>query len=100
MRSVEVAGGHGNQACYGADGKLITSGIAGGTADYRVGNKSNVRTHVREDVYPFLRAVWLDGNPGKRTTMNNITRPCLYEGDYIIKYIQCRPITPPKESKP
>ena len=100
MRSRSVAGGHGNQACYGADGKLITHGIAGGTADYKVGNKSNVRTHVREDVYPFLRAVWLDGNPGKRTTMNNITRPCLYESNYIIKYIQCRPITPPKESKP
>jgi hypothetical protein len=95
MRSNTVSGGHGNQACYGADGKLITNGIAGGTADYGAGKIGRARTHVKQDVKPFLRAVWLDGNPGKATTFNNITRPCLCEGSYIFKYIQCRPITQP-----
>ena len=80
----------------GQHGKLITNGIAGGTADYGAGNIWNAPTHVKQDVKPFLRAVWFDGNPGKRTTMNNITRPCLYEGDYIFKYLQCRPITQPE----
>ena len=95
MRSVTVPGGHTNQACYDEYGQLIRSGISGGTADFAAGNFWHVRSHVREDVYPFLHAVRLDGNPGEKTPMNNITRPCLYEGEYIDKYIECRPIVQP-----
>ena len=96
MRSPENAGGHGNQACYDANGQLNRNGISGGTADYSAGELSNFRKHVPDDVDPFLNAVHLDGNPGDTTTLNNLSRPCLYQGDNIGKYIECRPIVQPE----
>lgn len=95
MRSRSVSGGHGNQACYNENGQLILKTIAGGTADYAYASLINATKHVPEDVLPFLRAVWLDGNPGQRTILNDITRPCVYEGDNIARYIECRPVTEP-----
>ena len=96
MRSNRTPGGHGNQACFDADGAIILSGISGGTADKAYAAIENVENHVPEDVEPFLRALQLDGNPGIPNIMNNIHRPCLYEGSCIQDYLICRPITPPE----
>ena len=90
-----IDGRHGNQACYRADGSLIRSGMSGGTADFAAGAWDTVRSHVREDVNPFLHSLHLDGNPCGITTFNNITRPCLRQGEFIDKYIQCRPVVQP-----
>ncbi len=95
MRSQSV-GTHGNQACYDANGDIVLSGIGGGTADYAAGNVQNVRSHIREDVNPYLNALHLDGNPGDTTTMNNVSRPCLYQGNNLDKYIERRPIIHPE----
>lgn len=95
MRSRANSAGHGNQACYRADGSLIRSGMSGGTADFAAGAWDTVRSHVREDVNPFLHSLHLDGNPCGITTFNNITRPCLRQGEFIDKYIQCRPVVQP-----
>ena len=91
-----ASGGHGNQACYDTDGTIILSGISGGTADKAYAALENVENHVPEDVEPFLRALQLDGNPGIPNFMNNINRPCLYEGSCLQDYLICRPITPPE----
>ena len=95
MRAYGNADGHGNQACYDQNGNLITSGMSGGTADFAPGFPLTVKSHIRHDVLPFLRAVYLDGNPGERTMMNSLTLPCLHEGDNIQRYIESRPITTP-----
>ena len=95
MRSPANSEGHGNQACYDAAGRLNRSGISGGTADYSAGTWNNFWNHVPDDVEPYLNAVHLDGNPGDTTAMNDITRPCLYQGHNIGRYIECRPIVQP-----
>ena len=95
MRAYGNSEGHGNQACYDADGQLIRSGIAGGTADFSPGFVWTVQSHIENDVNPFLNAVHLDGNPGDTTTWNDISRPCLHQGDSINQYIFCRPIILP-----
>ena len=95
MRASANAFGHGNQACYREDGSLILSGISGGTADFAAVTWDHVGDHVREDVNPFLHAIHLDGNPCGITTLNNLSRPCLRQGKYIEKYIQCRPVVQP-----
>ena len=94
-RSVTIAGGHGNQACYDNNGKIITSTIAGGTADFAAGRLQSVRSHIREDVNPFIDALQLDGNPGEIDWLNEIQRPCIYQGDYLNKYLERRPIIQP-----
>ena len=36
------------------------------------------------------------GNPGNTGWLNGISRPCLYQGDYLDKYIERRPIIHPE----
>ncbi len=98
-RSVTIAGGHGNQACYDNNGKIITSTIAGGTADFAAGRLQSVRSHIREDVNPFIDALQLDGNPGEIDWVNEIQRPCIYQGDYLNKYLERRPIIQPEKEE-
>ena len=46
---------------------------------------------------PFLRAISLDGNPGVynyRYAPTDITRPCIYQGPNLNKYLEKRPILP------
>ncbi|MBR4125915.1 MAG: hypothetical protein IKR13_06895, partial [Victivallales bacterium] len=95
MRSQSV-GTHGNQACYDGNGDIVLSGIAGGTADKFYAGGWDVPNHVREDVNPFLNALHLDGNPGDTGWLNGISRPCLYQGDFLDKYIERRPIIQPE----
>ena len=48
---------------------------------------------------PFLRAISLDGNPGVynyRYAPTNLDRPCLYQGSFLEKYLECRPIIQPE----
>ncbi|MBQ7721758.1 MAG: hypothetical protein IJT64_02490, partial [Kiritimatiellae bacterium] len=100
MRSKADAEGHGNQACYDANGDIVLGGIGGGTADYFSGTIDTVFSHVREDVNPYLNALHLDGNPGDTGWANGISRPCLYQGDYLDKYIERRPIIQPEGEQP
>jgi hypothetical protein len=99
MRAYANEEGHGNQACYDEHGILITNGISGGTADYVPGFWYHVGGHVPKDVYPFLNAVHLDGNPGDSTFMNDVTRPCIRQGTNMDLYIRCRPISLPEEQR-
>ena len=67
MRSKPTSGGHGHQAMYNIGGQLITAPIAAGTADLyapfdSLGIPSSAKSHRDQDVYPFIRALQLDGN--------------------------------------
>ena len=96
MRAESATSSHGNQACYDANGDIVLNGIGGGTADFVVGNWKYVDSHIREDVNPYLHALHLDGNPGDTRWNNGISRPCLFQGDYLDKYIERRPIIHPE----
>ena len=104
MRSTND-GESGHQASYDINGNVITNTIAAGTADrykpmtIRLGWVVHlfVEYHYRYDVVPFLRAISLDGNPGVyncRYAPTNITRPCIYQGPNLNKYLEKRPILP------
>ena len=95
---------HGHQAAYDAEGVLIRSTIAAGTADlFAPTGVASTSNHREEDVHPFLRALQLDGNPVlpsnglgllTETVPTNLSRPCLYQGGNTDTYISLRPITP------
>jgi hypothetical protein len=97
IRSEEVAGGHGHQACYNAAGLLIRSGVSAGTADRAFyGNTSGANSHVDLDAIPFVWAVQLDGTPaqgeeGVFPDYTNLDNPIMHEGYFIQQYIQLRP---------
>ena len=44
---------------------------------------------------PFIDALQLDGNPGEIDWLNEIQRPCIFQGNYLNKYIERRPIIQP-----
>ena len=102
MRSYPVTGDHGHQAMYDAQGILITETIAAGTADFvstinQLGRRVPSLGHRRHDVYPFIRALQLDGNPclpKSPSVPKTLNRPVLYQGSYTDKYIECRPPVP------
>jgi hypothetical protein len=100
MRSKPTSDGHGHQAMYNIGGQLITAPIAAGTADMYApfdsrGIPSSAKKHRKEDVYPFIRALQLDGNPVLPRDINrNLNRPCIYKGPNTDKYIERRPVLP------
>jgi len=102
MRSYPVAGGHGHQACYDANGILIRSGVAAGTADFvSTVNSAGLivpsEGHRNEDVWPFIRAAQLDGNPclpNRVWAPTNFKRPMIYQGPCLDMYLQVRPPLP------
>jgi hypothetical protein len=104
MRSGPVSGGHGHQATYDANGVLIETSIAAGTADFVAPYDKNdsvriwsASEHRDKDVHPFIRALQLDGNPvhpNNKKVPTNLTRPCIYEGPNTDKYIEKRPVLP------
>ncbi|MBQ2281569.1 MAG: hypothetical protein II332_02220 [Kiritimatiellae bacterium] len=95
----------GNQACYDANGVIITNTIAAGTADRYApyDNYGLIRlndNHREFDVCPFLQAIILDGNPcipNDFLIPTNLDRPCLYQGSFLNKYLECRPTILPQE---
>ncbi|MCL2104399.1 MAG: hypothetical protein FWH21_05000 [Kiritimatiellaeota bacterium] len=94
MRSKTTPGGHGHQACYDAEGKIILTGVSAGTADY--GSTTSLLTklrHLTQDVYPFIHALQLDGNPC-RQNWTALDHALIHEGDCIKQYIECRPAIP------
>jgi len=103
MRSERVGKHYGHQAMYDADGALIETTIAAGTADiYTPDNLRNVRRHRKEDVHPFIRALQLDGNPvapDSTPVPTTLTRPCIYEGTNTVKYLEKRPPLPTGKRK-
>ena len=102
MRSNPVSGEHGHQAMCDVNGLLIESPIAAGTADFFAPYKANGKAkwnsnHREQDVYPFIRALQLDGNPvhpNYKKYPTNLTRPCIYMGSNTDKYIEKRPVLP------
>jgi len=102
MRSKPVSGWHGHQAMYDAHGYLITTPIAAGTADLFAPYNSIDwpyldSDHREEDVYPFIRALQLDGNPvhpKSKSFPTDLTRPCIHTGANTGKYIKKRPVLP------
>lgn len=91
----------GNQAFYDANGVIITNTIVAGIADRYApyddcGWARPSFKHRDYDVYPFLRAIQLDGNPCSVNLMNEISRPCLYQGSYLDEYLKYRPIIKPE----
>ena len=96
-----IEGEHGNQATYDESGNLIRSTIAAGTADWCApygpdGSAHANFGHVSADVRPYIQALQLDGNPVRVTGVSvwfpfAISRPCLHQGEYTEKYLQCRP---------
>lgn len=107
MRSYPVTGGHGHQACYDANGILIRSGVSAGTADFvspyvkvlwgAITTLNPSTEHREQDVYPFIRALQLDGNPclpQTRLVPKTLDRPMIYQGPHLNAYLQCRPPLP------
>ncbi len=105
MRSAtDTSSAHGHQATYDAQGRLIRSGIAAGTADFRRPYMSvfgstetfpNWTYHLEQDVKPFIRALQLDGNPVvPKDHYQNLNRQCLYVGAFTEAYLALRPVTP------
>ena len=102
MRSKPVSGWHGHQAMYDDQGQLITAPIAAGTADLFAPYNSidwpyPDADHREQDVYPFIRALQLDGNPvhpKNKKFPTDLTRPCIYVGSNTDKYIEKRPVLP------
>ena len=53
-------------------------------------------------VFAFIMtdALQLDGNPcipNSNFGPTNLDRPCLYQGNYLNKYLECRPIIQPEK---
>jgi YD repeat-containing protein len=102
MRSKPVSGGHGHQATYDDYGQLITVTIATGSADKyapynSVGVPISAKKHRDQDVYPFIRALQLDGNPvhpNNKSVPTDLNRPCIYKGSNTDKYFERRPVLP------
>ncbi len=97
-----IEGSEGNQATYDENGRLITSGIAAGTADMYApygpgGELRDDFNHLNSDVRPFIIAIQMDGNPGYLTRVLkpfpvSLDRPCIYQGEFSDMYLECRPI--------
>ena len=102
MRSMPISGYHGHQSTYDGNGILITNPIAAGSADLfapynALGMPYLDRDHRDNDVYPFIRAMQLDGNPVLPRSVfkpTNFNRPCLYIGEKTDQYISKRPVLP------
>ena len=62
----------------------------------KLGSSLEIVKHVKEDVDPFIWAILLDGNPCSVNLMNEISRPCLYQGSYLDEYLKYRPIIKPE----
>ena len=85
---------YGHQACYDEFGVLISSGVSGGSADREIPFPSGgtVLGHLNKDVKPYIWGAQLDGNPVQGNWINtNMTRPMLYEGGFLDKYLEVRP---------
>jgi hypothetical protein len=90
LRSLDTAGGYGHQVCFDKNGGLILSSVSAGTADK---SPPVSISHVTKDVYPYIRALQLDGNPCDRI-LDTLTVPMLYEGYHLKRYMKCRPTIP------
>ena len=50
--------------------------------------------HVELDVDPFIWAILIDGNPCEVNFMNEISRPCVFQGTNLNTYFNYRPSLP------
>ncbi len=95
-----IRGESGNQATYDDSGCLIMDTIAAGSADRfapinRLGIARWNTLHRDFDVYPFIRALQLDGNAsgivGLQGWPDTLTRPALFQGEHTESYRTLRP---------
>lgn len=70
-------GGPGEQCCYDALGKLITSGLGAGSADFVSPSFPSYLGHYNQDIQPWIWAKQLDGTG--------------VFGPYMNMYFQMRP---------
>ena len=91
IRSYQTAGGHGNQAIFDEDGKLLTEndGINAGSAD-KAAPFPHFINHGNFDVKPYIWALQLDGSPSNQDS-TTLTAPIMHEGDFLWKYLNVRP---------
>ena len=89
MRS-EPVNGHGNQATYDNDGVLITTPPGAGTVDR---SAPFILRHRGDDVYPYVRAAQIDGNPVETVFFGaDLDGPLLHYGRSLKDYISVRPV--------
>lgn len=95
IRSRKTPGDHGHQICCTVTGELILAGVSAGTADKEVPFPESIVywLHVDADVKPFVWAAQLDGNPCNEN-FTTLTRPILHYGEYLRRYMECRPPVP------
>jgi len=94
MRSIPTPHGHGHQAVYGADRKLIREGPGKGSADKSAPTFPGfgVLRHVNWDVRPFVWAAQLDGNPvNPKLFYQDLDGPLIRAGEHIDGYFWVRP---------
>jgi hypothetical protein len=94
MRSFATAHGHGHQAVYGTDRKLIREGPGRGSADKSdpVFPGFGVLQHVSWDVRPFVWAAQLDGNPvNPKLFYEDLDGPLIRASEHIDAYFSVRP---------
>ena len=94
MRSIPQADGSGHQTCYRANGELITTGVSAGSADRVSPVYTDTRLlHRNLDVWPFIWAAQLDGNPVEATAVLvpvYLNRPMMHQGPRIGQYLNLR----------
>lgn len=101
MRSETPAGLPGHQTTYDGSGKLITTDLAAGSA-CRAAPASLTDpfslAHISEDVWPYIRAAQLDGNPVEASPSifvpATLTKPLMYRGAKLDQYLVVRPAVP------
>jgi hypothetical protein len=94
MRSRVVGEGHGHQAVYDSEGRLIREGPGAGSADKGAPRlwAFGLIKHRDRDVRPYVWAAQLDGNPVNPTWLfTDLDARLVREGEHIKRYQSVRP---------
>ena len=94
MRSLTTTHGHGHQAVYGTDRRLIREGPGRGSADKSAPGYPGfgILRHVSWDVRPFVWAAQLDGNPvNPKLFYEDLDARLIRAGEHIDRYFSVRP---------
>lgn len=92
MRSRPIQGGHGHQAVYDSQGRLIREGPGAGSADKGAPIFFGLVRHRDRDVRPYVWAAQLDGNPVDPVLFfRDLDAPLLRKGVHIAQYQSVRP---------
>jgi len=126
MLTEQLPGGHGNQAWYDEKGVLIEEPpiVAGRAKKFAQNNPKDpdLKMYNEEEIFPFICAAQLDGNPvlgffqpipvmpttikgavvfsGTKDVFQNLNRPCIRVGDNLNSYLGKRPVHPTGKLNP